>query len=64
MSNAFKSVLGKNGELTANGMFTLATSNCLGVCGLAPVVIINDEVKAKLNPETIPQLIDRYSREI
>lgn len=65
VADAFSSVLGiKIGESTTDGMFTLATTRCLGVCSLAPVAMINDEVQAKLNPETIPQLIDKYRQKI
>jgi len=59
--DAFRKVLGVDiGESTADGMFTLVRTRCLGVCSLAPVAMINDEVQAHLEPEIIPQIIDRY----
>ncbi len=61
VADAFRSFLGIDiGESTADGMFTLVRTRCLGVCSLAPVAMINDEVQAHLEPEIIPQIIDRY----
>lgn len=48
------------GETTPDGMFTLEGTRCLGTCGLAPVMTINEEVHAKVTPDQIPLLIKRY----
>lgn len=48
------------GETTTDGMFTLEASRCLGTCGLAPVVMFNDEVHAQVTADDVPLLIQRY----
>jgi NADH-quinone oxidoreductase E subunit len=48
------------GETSKDGIFSLEMSRCLGTCGLAPVVMINDEVHGKLKPDQIPALLDKY----
>jgi NADH-quinone oxidoreductase subunit E len=44
---------------TEDMMFTLETVSCLGACGLAPVVVINEDVHGAMSPEKICQVIDR-----
>jgi len=39
-------------------LFTLETVACLGACGLAPAVVINDEVHGGMNPQKAKELID------
>ncbi len=46
------------GETTADGMFTLEMSSCLGVCGVAPAMMINDEVYGNLTVARIGEIID------
>ncbi len=41
----------KNGETTADGLFTLKNVACLGCCSLSPVMMINDETYGSLTPE-------------
>lgn len=48
------------GETTRDGIFSLEVSRCLGTCGLAPCIMIGDEVHGKLKPDQIPGLLDRY----
>lgn len=40
------------GETTADGKLSLATARCLGSCGLAPVMVIDDQVLGKETPDT------------
>ncbi|WP_278157090.1 NADH-quinone oxidoreductase subunit NuoE [Methanogenium sp. S4BF] len=55
---AFEKELGiRNGETTADGMFTLQTVNCLGACALAPVVTVNDRVYGKVMVKDVPDII-------
>jgi len=42
---------------TDDMLFTLETVSCLGACGLAPVVVINEEVHGQMTPETTRLLI-------
>ncbi|RJP76032.1 MAG: NAD(P)H-dependent oxidoreductase subunit E [Candidatus Zixiibacteriota bacterium] len=55
----FESELGlKVGGMTPDGIFGLEESACLGVCGLAPVMIINgEEVVGRISQDRIPKLI-------
>ena len=48
------------GKTTADGVFTLNATRCLGACGLAPVMMINDEVYGRLVPEDIPGIVAKY----
>lgn len=48
------------GETTADGMFTLETASCLGVCGVAPALMINDEVHGNLRPGDLARLLGDY----
>ncbi len=47
------------GKMTTPDMlFTVETVSCLGACGLAPVLVINEEVHGLMTPETTAVLID------
>lgn len=49
---AIKQELGiKDGETTADGLFTLKNVACLGCCSLSPVMMINDETYGSLTPD-------------
>ena len=44
-------------------LFTLETVACLGACGLAPVIVINDEVHGSMNPEKAKELLNKIKEE-
>lgn len=48
------------GQTTRDGLFSLATVACLGVCGLAPVLTVNGEVFAGIGPEKVAAIIAGY----
>lgn len=48
---------GKTGD---DKRFTLQATRCLGACGLAPVMMVNDEVYGRLAPDDIPGIINKY----
>ncbi len=55
-----KTMLSVNvGETTKDGAFTLELAACLGVCGNAPVMMINDDVYGDLTEEKIEEIIER-----
>ena len=57
---AFQTELGIGmGETTTDGLFSLENSRCLGVCALAPVVTINDKVYSRVQPQQVPDLINK-----
>ena len=48
------------GKTTADGKFTLNATRCLGACGLAPVMMIGDEVYGRLTPDEVPGILAKY----
>ena len=48
------------GKTTPDGVFTLNATRCLGACGLAPVMMINDEVYGRLTPDEVPAILNKY----
>src|SRR5271165_6370594 len=45
------------GETTANGRLSLLTARCLGACGIAPAVVIDDTVKGHQSPEGLLEAV-------
>ena len=50
----------QTGQTTRDGQFTLETVNCVGACGLAPVVMVDEEVHGKMRPSKIAEILDHY----
>ncbi|WP_407313257.1 NADH-quinone oxidoreductase subunit NuoE [Desulfosporosinus sp. SB140] len=50
----------KDGATTEDGRFTLEIVACIGACGLAPVISINNEVHGRLLPENIAGILAKY----
>ena len=48
------------GQTSKDGRFTVQATRCLGACGLAPDMMINDEVFGRLTPEDIPDILAKY----
>ncbi len=56
-------VLGTSvGKTTEDGLFTIKDTRCLGACGLAPVMMIGDEVYGRLVPDDIPGILKKYKK--
>ena len=49
----------KVGSTTADGRFTLRDTRCLGACGLAPVMSINDDVYGKVTLDQLPGILKK-----
>jgi len=45
-------------KTTPDMLFTLETVSCLGACGLAPVMVINDEVHGQMTPQAAVALVE------
>jgi len=59
--SAFENELGiKTGETTEDMLFTLERVRCLGCCGLAPVLKINEDVHGLVAKKQVPKLIEMY----
>ncbi len=63
--NAIKNKLElTNGAMTTeDGLFSLETVSCLGACGLAPVVVINDKVYPQMTSDAINIVLDTLLKE-
>lgn len=54
-------LLGVNvGDTTPDGKFTLEVMRCIGACGLAPAMTINDKVYKQVNPDKLQAIIEKY----
>ncbi|MGE5652958.1 MAG: NADH-quinone oxidoreductase subunit NuoE [Bacillota bacterium] len=50
----------KPAETTDDGRFTMEICRCIGACGLAPVMTINDDVYGRLTPNKIAEILAKY----
>ncbi len=48
------------GETSEDGKWTLLTSSCLGICGVGPVIIIDDDIYGNVAVERVPEILARY----
>jgi NADH:ubiquinone oxidoreductase subunit E len=49
-------------DTTDDGLFTLTVTRCLGACGLAPVIAIDEDVYGRLIPDKIPDILNKYRK--
>jgi NADH-quinone oxidoreductase subunit E len=49
-------------ETTPDGLFTLESAACLGCCSLAPVMMIDDTVFGRLEPQKMKQILRKYAQ--
>ena len=50
----------KDGETTEDLRYTFESVACIGACGLAPVMMVNDDTHGRLTPEMVAGLLDEY----
>ena len=50
----------KGGECTEDLKFSLDATRCIGCCGLAPVMTVNDDVYGKVTPDEVPKILAKY----
>lgn len=50
----------KAGETTSDLLFTLETVACIGACGLAPVIAINDSTFGRLEPKQVKEILQEF----
>ena len=50
------------GQTTADGMFSLDTTRCVGACGLAPVLTVNNEVYGKATVKKLDEVLDELKK--
>jgi len=51
----------KEGETTADRMFTLESVRCLGACGLGPVIVVDEEVHGRVKPGKVKEILSQYN---
>lgn len=58
--HALREKLGLTAEkpTTDDMMFTIETVSCLGACGLAPVVVVNEDVHGQMTPDKAVKMVD------
>jgi NADH-quinone oxidoreductase E subunit len=47
------------GETTSDGAFTLELTSCLGICGVAPALMVNEEMVGNLTPERLDAILEK-----
>lgn len=58
----FQEKLGINGgDCTPDGKFSLEACRCIGACGLAPVITVNDEVYGRLSVDDVDDILKKYA---
>lgn len=59
---AINKTLGLSGSMTTTEdlLFTVEPVACLGACGMAPVIMINEEAYGRINPDDVPEILARY----
>jgi NADH-quinone oxidoreductase subunit E len=50
----------KSGETSHDGKWTLLTTSCLGVCGVGPVMMVDDDIYGNIAPGEISSILSRY----
>lgn len=60
MDKLTKELKVKVGQTTPDNQFTLEATRCLGCCGLAPVMMIDQDVYGKLEQKKIPDILAKY----
>ncbi|MCJ7471841.1 MAG: NADH-quinone oxidoreductase subunit NuoE [Actinobacteria bacterium] len=50
----------KPGQTTTDRNYSLQINRCLGACGIAPIMVINDKVYQKVDPDKVIDIINKY----
>ncbi len=51
----------KSGETSPDGKWTLITTSCLGVCGVGPVILVDEDMYGNVKPDQVAGILARYS---
>ena len=49
-----------NGQCTPDGKFSLDACRCVGACGLAPVMLVNEDVYGRMTPDQVKGILAKY----
>jgi NADH:ubiquinone oxidoreductase subunit E len=59
--SAMKKALGIDvGQTTSDRLFSLGVGRCFGACGLAPVIMVNDDVHQRVKPSKVGEILATY----
>ncbi len=59
--NKISEIIGiQAGETSSDGKYSLDATRCIGACGLAPVLTVNDEVYGRLGVADVPNILEKY----
>jgi NADH-quinone oxidoreductase subunit E len=50
----------KNGEISPDGRWSLAVTSCLGVCGVGPVILVDDDIYGNVRPDQVHDILEKY----
>ena len=50
----------KDGSISEDGKFSVESLRCVGACGLAPVMMVNDDVYGRMTPSMVDEVLDKY----
>ena len=63
INEKLKEVLGiDDGECTPDGVFAIQPTRCIGCCGLAPVIFVNDDVYGNISQYDVENIVDIYRK--
>lgn len=60
LNEVMKELEVESGKTTPDMKFSLTATRCIGACGLAPVLSVNDDVYGKLKPADVKKIFDKY----
>lgn len=59
--DALKEKLGVGpGQTTEDARFTLEVMRCMGACGLAPVLVVDEDIYGRVVPESLAEILEKY----
>lgn len=50
----------EEGQTSSDNQWTLQTVSCLGICGVGPVMMVDEDVYGNIKPEQVPDILARY----
>jgi NADH-quinone oxidoreductase subunit E len=50
----------KSGETTPDGKWSLITTSCLGICGVGPVMLVDDDIYGNIEPDQVTEILAQY----
>ncbi len=49
------------GETSADGKWSLVTTSCLGICGVGPVIMVDEDIYGNVGPDRVADILARYA---